>query len=249
MLAKLGYVRSRCHSGVYLRYVGSRIDDVWVTTMFDGVKKIETVLYVHVDDLIAFRIAGAEAALLEIGCKVKLKAPPTCPDRVLGFNVAISQEGIVVDQHTHALNLPVRVVKGKLYDKPLPMTLRKELQTQKQLAGDEPCSEEQHARYRKILGILLFLRHTRQDVLYALSYLGRYLSAPSIRHLRMCETTARYVKATAWYGLRFSTSEVAIAAEMNGFACDYAVYREKGGAKGLAASGEHTLDCYMRMPH
>ena len=235
IVTKLGYVRSRCHPGVYIRYVVKE----------DGRKEVEAVLFVHVDDIIAFGLPNAHAVMAELRAKVDFKAAPAVPTRVLGFDVRVTDDDIVVDQHVHAEALPVRVQHGKKYAKPLPGTLRGEQQSVNvPFEADVPCTDDEHAVYRKIQGILLFLRHTRPDILYALSYLGRGLKAPTRRDLRMLGHTARYVKSTARCGLRFTTAATAMK-EGRDSPCDHALYRELGGPRVQAEGGTvHAMDAY-----
>lgn len=60
-----------------------------------------------------------------------------------------------------------------------------------------------HRRYRSLLGSLSYLQHTRLDLLFALSFFGRFANKPTEYALRLLEHTCFYAKSTASLGLVF----------------------------------------------
>ena len=76
----------------------------------------------------------------------------------------------------------------------------------------KPCSKEDHALYRSILGSVMYLMvMTRPDLSHACSFLSRVLSAPLTWHLTSLFRMLRYIKGTAdrciVYGGAFSYPE------------------------------------------
>ncbi|EOY14205.1 Cysteine-rich RLK (RECEPTOR-like protein kinase) 8 [Theobroma cacao] len=73
--------------------------------------------------------------------------------------------------------------------------------------GDDGAKKANETLYRSIIGSLLYLAATRPDVMFATSFLSRFMQAPSIHHFTIAKRILRYVKGTASYGLRFLKSE------------------------------------------
>ena len=60
--------------------------------------------------------------------------------------------------------------------------------------------------YRKIVGKLLYLTHTRPDITYAVHKLSQFMSAPRNDHLKAAQRMLRYLKNDLAQGLFYSAS-------------------------------------------
>ena len=60
--------------------------------------------------------------------------------------------------------------------------------------------------YRRLVGRLLYLTHTRPDICYAIGKLSQYLKSPTNIHMQVAHHILKYLKGTAGRGLFFSSS-------------------------------------------
>ncbi|XP_026378126.1 uncharacterized protein LOC113272518 [Papaver somniferum] len=58
--------------------------------------------------------------------------------------------------------------------------------------------------YRDIIGNLLYLTHTRPDILFSSSMLSRFMSSPSHLHLGAAKKLLRYIQGTMNFGIMYS---------------------------------------------
>ena len=63
-----------------------------------------------------------------------------------------------------------------------------------------PLGAEDHARYRRCVGLALYLAPDCPDVVYIVKELSRHVSAPLVVHMAMLRRLARYLAATVDYG-------------------------------------------------
>ena len=69
------------------------------------------------------------------------------------------------------------------------------------------CNVKQHARYRSMIGSLLWLATwTRPDISYAVGILSRKLHAPTINHYNLAIRVFRYLSHTKEYGITYRQS-------------------------------------------
>jgi hypothetical protein len=72
-----------------------------------------------------------------------------------------------------------------------------------QATGSDP---EDPTVYCKIIGSLMYLVHTRQDICYAVNALSQFMCEPKHIHMVVVKHVLRYVRGTIAYGLRFTSS-------------------------------------------
>jgi hypothetical protein len=61
--------------------------------------------------------------------------------------------------------------------------------------------------YRKIIGGLRYLIHTRSDLTYSVGFLSRFMEAPHEDHLSALKRVLRYVAGTCGLGLHYTRGE------------------------------------------
>lgn len=71
-------------------------------------------------------------------------------------------------------------------------------------ALEEPNVDEKE--YRRTIGCLRYLVHTRPDLSYAVGVLSRYMHQPKESHATALKQVLRYIKGTSSYGLNFERS-------------------------------------------
>jgi hypothetical protein len=71
------------------------------------------------------------------------------------------------------------------------------------LSRDSTTKEVDATLYRRIVGSLQYLIHTRPDLTYAIGYVSRFLERPTEEHLQAVKKILRYITRTLQYGLRY----------------------------------------------
>ncbi|CAL9018610.1 unnamed protein product [Prunus brigantina] len=65
----------------------------------------------------------------------------------------------------------------------------------------EPTKKEQ---YQRLVGRLIYLAHTRLDIVYVVSVVSQFMHSPSVSHRNAVHRILRYLKSTLGKGLMFS---------------------------------------------
>ncbi|XP_060667179.1 uncharacterized mitochondrial protein AtMg00810-like [Ziziphus jujuba] len=126
----------------------------------------------------------------------------------LGMEIMQKDTGILMSQSKYAKDL---LKKWKMKDcKPVsaPMACNEKL------SKNDTGEKVNATMFRSIIGGLLFLTHTRPDIMFSVSYLSRFMHEPCEKHLRCAKRILKYVKGTAKYGLWFSSK---CSGELMGF--------------------------------
>jgi hypothetical protein len=71
------------------------------------------------------------------------------------------------------------------------------------LSRDSTTEEVDATLYRRIVGSLRYLIHTRPDLMYAVGYVSRFLERPTEEHLQAVKKILRYITGTLQYDLRY----------------------------------------------
>ena len=93
---------------------------------------------------------------------------------------------------------------GMLACKPVdtPMEMNHKLgQVENQTPADKGC-------YQRLIGKLIYLSHTRPDIVYAVSVVRQFMHSPGEEHMETVYRILRYLKSAPGRGLLFSKKEV-----------------------------------------
>jgi hypothetical protein len=114
--------------------------------------------------------------------------------------------GIEVDQGRHGIKLTQRAYADKLLERSgmlgcngaaLPMETRLKMGKQ---SNTPPVDATE---YRRIIGGLRYLVHTRPDLSFAVGFLSRFMEEPHQEHLVAVKRVLRYVAGTRSYGVHY----------------------------------------------
>ena len=61
--------------------------------------------------------------------------------------------------------------------------------------------------YRNFFGSLIYLTHTKPDIVNAVSIVSRFMSEPSKNHLTTAKRILRYIKGTKSYVIMYETEK------------------------------------------
>lgn len=65
-------------------------------------------------------------------------------------------------------------------------------------------------KYQRLIGRLMYLSHTRQDLAYALSLVSQFMHNPGEQHMKVVMRILRYLKSSPGKGILFSKNKNAI---------------------------------------
>jgi Reverse transcriptase (RNA-dependent DNA polymerase) len=114
----------------------------------------------------------------------------------LGIEIARSMKGIVLSQLKYALDLlsETEMLGCKVVSTPIEQNYKSCAN-----AGD-PVDKEQ---YQKLVGLLIYLCHTRPDITHAINVVSKYMHDPREQHMEVVRRILRYIKGSLgnelWY--------------------------------------------------
>jgi hypothetical protein len=71
------------------------------------------------------------------------------------------------------------------------------------LSRESIAEEVDSTHYRRLVGSLRYLVHTRPDLAFAVGYVSRFMERPTVEHLQVVKRVLRYVARTLDYGLHY----------------------------------------------
>uniref|UniRef100_A0ACD5UHC9 Uncharacterized protein n=1 Tax=Avena sativa TaxID=4498 RepID=A0ACD5UHC9_AVESA len=153
---------------------------------------------VYVDDLVITGTKDAEVAAF----KEEMKAAFQMSDLgllsfYLGIEVHQDHSGIKLRQTAYAK----RVVElAGLTDCNLALTPMEE---RLKLSRDSTAEEVDATQYRRLVGSLRYLAHTRPDLAFSIGYISRFMQRPTTEHQQAVKRIVRYVARTLDHGLYY----------------------------------------------
>jgi hypothetical protein len=153
---------------------------------------------IYVDDLI---ITGVDLGEVE-GFKAMMKEQFDMSDLgllcfYLGVEVRQDANGTTLRQEHYAKHiLELEEMAGC---NPATTPMEEKLQ----LSRESKAEEVDPTHYRRLVGSLRYLVHTRPDLAFAVGYLSRFMERPNMEHQQAVKRVLRYVAGTLDYGLHY----------------------------------------------
>ncbi|XP_057249968.1 uncharacterized mitochondrial protein AtMg00810-like [Beta vulgaris subsp. vulgaris] len=119
----------------------------------------------------------------------------------LGMQVKQSPGRIFLSQEKYADDLLKKFNMSECKPLATPMALNE------RLSKNDGKEKVDASIYRSLVGSLIYLTHTRPDIIHAVSIVSRFMSEPSKAHLAAAKRILRYVKGTKSYGILYETEE------------------------------------------
>lgn len=113
----------------------------------------------------------------------------------LGMEIHQATDGIFISQRKYAWDILKRFKMERC--KPVSTPLVHNEKILKFERGDRADP----AIYRSLIGSLLYWTATRPNLMFAASFLSRFMHGPSQVHLGVTKRTLRYIKGTSDYGI------------------------------------------------
>jgi hypothetical protein len=183
-LHELGFTRSKCEHGLYMR----------------GTQASRLVVGVYVDDLIITGELNTEIDSFKQEMKRLFKMSDLGHlSYYLGIEVKQGARGMGLCQGAYALKLLKKAGMNSCNACATPMEVRLKLSK----ASASPL-EDDSTMYRSIIGSLRYLLHTRPDLSFSVGYLSRFMEEPRKDHMAAVKHLLGYVAGTISYGLWYS---------------------------------------------
>jgi hypothetical protein len=181
-LKKMNFIQSEHEHAMYRRSCGGEV----------------LLIGVYVDDLV---ITGSSLAAVE-EFKEEMKMTFLMSDLgllsfYLGIEVRQDAGGITLWQAYYAKK--ILEMAGMADCKAAAMPMEERLS----LSRDSTAEEVDATLYRRIVGSLRYLIHTRPDLTYTVGYVSRFLERPSEERLQAVKKILRYITGTLQYGMRY----------------------------------------------
>ena len=72
------------------------------------------------------------------------------------------------------------------------------------LSRHNTAAEVDPTHYRRLIGSLRYLVHTRPDLTFVVGFVSRFMERPTVEHQQAVKRILRYVAGTLDYGLHFT---------------------------------------------
>ncbi|GAA0169912.1 transmembrane signal receptor [Lithospermum erythrorhizon] len=116
----------------------------------------------------------------------------------LGFQVKQMKDGIFISQSKYAKNLVKKFGLENTKSKRTPAAI------QVKVSKDIDGSSVDISNYRSMIGSLLYLTASRQDISYSVRVCARFRADPKESHLNQAKRIIKYVNSTVDYDLLYS---------------------------------------------
>lgn len=115
----------------------------------------------------------------------------------LGIEVMQTEKGIAINQQSYAMKILKET--GMIESNPVYIPMDPGLK----LSKAETEEEINPTEYRKVIGCLRYLMHTRPDMAFSVGVLSRYMESPRVSHGKALKHVLRYLKGTTDYGINY----------------------------------------------
>ncbi|XP_040999437.1 uncharacterized mitochondrial protein AtMg00810-like [Juglans microcarpa x Juglans regia] len=184
-LVELGFVQSKSDYSLFTK----KTNDYFVA------------LLVYVDDILLASSDLSVVQNIKHSLSTFFKLKDLGPIKYfLGMKIARFKKGISICQRKYALELIADI--GLLASKPVNFPMDSHCRLSK---SDGKLLEDTTA-YRRLIGKLLYLTHTRPDITYSVHYLSQFLESPRVPHMQAALRIVRYVKMAPGQGIFLSIS-------------------------------------------
>jgi hypothetical protein len=182
-LKSLNFTKCACEPAVYTR----------------GTGRNAVILGVYVDDLI---VTGSDPAEI-MKFKIEMTTQFEMSDLgllsfYLGIEVDQKLDFITIKQSSYAKRILSQFGMGDCNPAKIPMDPGIKLHQDK---SGEPMDATE---YRKMVGCLRYLLHTRPDLAYSVGMTSRFMKRPTVMHMRAIKQILRYLKGTIEMGLVYT---------------------------------------------
>lgn len=86
-------------------------------------------------------------------------------------------------------------------------TMTSPMNVNEKLCLDDGSGDTDAGKYRRLVGILLYLTHTRPDLMYVVSVVSRYMHRPSMHHLGAVKRIMHHIASTLDFRLLYQSSD------------------------------------------
>ncbi|KAD4180022.1 hypothetical protein E3N88_28613 [Mikania micrantha] len=157
---------------------------------------------VYVDDLIVTGSCEESIAMFKRQMEGKFEMSDLGPlAYYLGIEVQQGQEGITITQTAYVRRILEEAGLSDCNSTKVPMDPGLKLS---KTEGGKPVNA---TNYRRLIGCLRYLLHTRPDLSFAVSLASRYMKEPNESHLLAIKQVMRYIKGTLGYGIKYKRSK------------------------------------------
>jgi hypothetical protein len=164
--------------------------------------------FTYVDDLIAG--SGNTPALTALedfskasGLVYKDGVKP--PTRYTGLSVTLRPEGIYLDQHAMANSLlPDELIGPDSIEEPPLLEDEEQEEFLARVAQAKPedyLGPVEHTQYRSVLGATAYLFHTHIQILFLISFMGRFAANPTRMAFEVLKCVARFARSHCCWGI------------------------------------------------
>ncbi|KAD3642341.1 hypothetical protein E3N88_31565 [Mikania micrantha] len=157
-----------------------------------------TILVIYVDDLLVTGSSIEEITQFKTQMKLRFEMSDLgLLSYYLGLEVKQEETGIKIAQSNYAR----KVLKMAGLDDCNPAKFP--MEPGLKLVKEDGSKGASATEYRKIIGCLRYLTHTRPDLMYSVGYASRYMQSPTITHQQAVKHILRYVKGTINLGIHY----------------------------------------------